>query len=122
MDVSLTKLAFWSWGMDDWTQATTLGILAEYIVQREVGAIVGKRDPFAPYDVLTRHGLTGEVKFSGGWNRVVNGTPVRVFDIEPKHRSGARGGTAKRRVSDLWFFAALALCPEGAAADAWALD
>lgn len=55
-------LSFWQWSSSDLVVNIVRGLLAEYLVAQALGLAGDVRDPWQPYDLKTRRGLTLEVK------------------------------------------------------------
>lgn len=110
-DLDFDLLDFWAWCSSDLTNNTMRGVLAEYLVARDLGLAEGTRIEWDAYDLKTKHGLKVEVKSAAylqSWHQT---KPSSIsFSIEPKYgwdASTNEYGTERARQADVYVFAVL---------------
>ena len=97
---------FWSWATSDLLSNATRGVLAEFIVARDVGAEGLVRDEWAEYDLRTPAGVRVEVKSSAEIQSWAQARPSKIsFDIAPKKPMVGTGDRQRR--SDVYVFCVL---------------
>ncbi len=60
-----TVADFWRWAFSDLQQNNVRGVLAEYLVAKALGVVLGVRESWADFDHTTPEGVKVEVKASG---------------------------------------------------------
>lgn len=111
-DLPFNLLEFWQWSGSDLVSNVTRGRLAEFIVASALGIdVTGVRGEWDAFDLITREGLTIEVKsaaFVQSWDQVelsniVWRTPrTRAWDAATNRQS-----TEERRQAEVYVFALL---------------
>ena len=103
-----TLLDFWRWAYSDLVSNAERGALAEYIVACALGVHRAERIAWDRYDLLTREGISVEVKASGylqSWEQ--KSLSKIVFGIQPTYGWDSRTNqydNAQRRQADIYVF------------------
>lgn len=89
--LNFKTIDFWKWSASDLLSNATRGILAEYIVAKDLGVSNGVRNEWDAFDLKTKSGLRIEVKSSAylqSWhqekysNIIFSIKPSRAWDYE----------------------------------------
>ncbi len=104
-------LTFWRWSSSDLVSNAMRGVLAEYLVARDLGVAQAARVEWDAYDLRTQQGLRVEVKSAAYLQSWKQPKLSRIcFDIEPKQGWNAETNeysTERRRQADVYVFALL---------------
>lgn len=104
-------LAFWRWSSSALVSNAMRGVLAEYLVARDLGVAQAARVEWDAYDLRTQQGLRVEVKSAAYLQSWKQAKRSRIcFDIEPKQGWNAETNeysTERRRQADVYVFALL---------------
>ena len=97
----LNVLTFYKWAFGDLTdQDSDIGMLAEYFVGDILGCLPPSRKVNAPFDLITKSGVTIEVKATTHKHVPKGKTPYYRWDV--KTQSEALKGC--RAIADVWVF------------------
>ena len=98
---ALQALSFYKWAFGDLTeQDSDIGILAEYLVGDLLGCLPPTRKVNAPFDLITKSGVTVEVKATTHKYAQKGRTPYYCWDVSTQ--SEALKGN--RPIADYWIF------------------
>ena len=98
---ALQALSFYKWAFGDLTeQDSDIGILAEYLVGDLLGCLPPSRKVNAPFDLITKSGVTIEVKATTHKRAMKGRTPYYRWDVSAQ--SEALKGN--RAIADVWLF------------------
>lgn len=105
-------IGFWQWCQSDLIANTTRGRLAEYLVALDLKVAGGVRVEWDAYDLVTRDGITIEVKSAAYLQSWAQPRPSAIsFDIRPTLGWSAATNeysTERRRQAQVYVFALLA--------------
>ena len=98
---ALQALSFYKWAFGDLTeQDSDIGILAEYLIGDLLGCLPPSRKVNAPFDLITKSGVTIEVKATTHKSARNGKTSYYRWDV--KTQSEALKGN--RAIADVWVF------------------
>ena len=98
---ALQALSFYRWAFGDLSeQDSDVGILAEYLVGDLLGCLPPSRKVNAPFDLITKSGVTIEVKATTHKRAPKGRTPYYRWDVSTQ--SEALKGN--RPIADIWVF------------------
>lgn len=99
---------FWQWAYSDLLGNAERGILAEYLVACALGVQGETRDPWAKYDLLSKDGISVEIKASGYLQTWYQKDFSRLtFGIQPTYGWNSETNCyekEKRRQADIYVF------------------
>lgn len=99
---------FWSWAYSDLVGNAERGALAEYIVACALGIQDSDRISWSKYDLLTKEGISVEVKTSGYLQTWAQNTLSKpVFGIQPTYGWDSRSNEfdkEQKRQADVYVF------------------
>ena len=111
-ELGVSLADFWAWSSSDLLVNTNRGLLAEFFVSQALGDLETVRDPWRTYDVLSRTGVSVEVK-SGAY--IQSWAQKRhsdiVFSISPSRAWDPATGLweeEQRRQAQVYVFCLLA--------------
>lgn len=97
----LKALAFYKWAFGDLTeQDSDIGMLAEYLVGDLLGCLPPTRKVNAPFDLITKSGITIEVKATTHKRLQKGRTPYYRWDVSTQ----AEALKGNRPIADFWVF------------------
>ena len=98
---ALNVLSFYRWAFGDLTESDSdVGVLAEYLVGDLLGCLPPTRKEQAPFDLITKSGVTIEVKATTHKYAREGRTPYYRWEV--KSQSEALKGN--RPIADYWLF------------------
>ena len=98
---ALQALSFYKWAFGDLTeQDSDVGILAEYLVGDLLGCLPPSRKVNAPFDLITKSGVTVEVKATTHKYSQKGRTPCYRWDVSTQ----AEALKGNRPIADAWVF------------------
>lgn len=98
---ALQTLSFYKWAFGDLTeQDSDVGIIAEYLVGDILGCLPPSRKVNAPFDLITKSGVTVEVKATTHKRTPKGRTPYYCWDVSTQ--SEALKGNCQ--IADIWLF------------------
>jgi hypothetical protein len=98
---SLQALSFYKWAFGDLAeQDSDVGILAEYLVGDLLGCLPPSRKVNAPFDLITKSGVTVEVKATTHKYAQKGRTPCYRWDVSTQ----AKALKGNRTIADVWVF------------------
>ena len=98
---ALQALSFYKWAFGDLTeQDSDIGILAEYLVGDLLGCLPPSRKVNAPFDLITKSGVTIEVKATTHKYARKGKTPYYRWKVSTQSEA-LKGG---RAIADYWLF------------------
>lgn len=98
---ALQALSFYKWAFGDLTESDSdVGILAEYLVGDLLGCLPPSRKVNAPFDLITKSGVTIEVKATTHKQTQKGSAPYYRWDVSTQ--SEALKGN--RAIADVWVF------------------
>ena len=101
----LKTLSFYKWAFGDLTeQDSDIGMLAEYLVGDILGCLPPSRKVNAPFDLITKSGVTIEVKATTHKYAREGKTPYYRWKVSTQSEA-LKGG---RAIADYWLFLAAA--------------
>ena len=110
-ELEFDLLAFWAWYSSDLASNTMRGVLAEYLVARDLGVAHVARREWDAVDLVTTQGVKVEVKSAAyaqswhqdNWSRI----SFRVAPTLPWDSATNKYGTERKRQADAYVFAVL---------------
>ena len=103
--------SFWSWSSSELLGNTLRGVLAEYIVSKDVGCTAKIRDEWDAYDLVSPNGVKIEVKSSSYLQSWYQNEYSKIsFGIQPTYgwdASNNSRSSEQKRQSDVYVFCVL---------------
>ena len=108
---TMNLLSFWQWACSDLSGNVLRGVLAEYLVARDLGCATGLRQQWDSFDLLTDTGIKVEVKSAAYLQSWHQAKPSAIqFGIAPTLGWDPRTNEFspdRRRQADVYVFALL---------------